>query len=122
VLTDLRERADAFTTLFTDGMGDPEGNARLLGLARTSLAKEAVARVCQAYVKGWGGDATTDSYVAFARGQVENLDDVPGAWRLRASVRVGRRRARLVPWLFAAAVAYRVREELRSRLWRWTGL
>ena len=122
VLTDLRERAEAFTTLFTDDMGNPERNARLLGLARTSLAKEAVARVCQAYAKGWGGDDTTDSYLTFARGQVENLDDVPGAWRLRASMRAGPRRARRVPWLLAAAVAYRVREELRSRLWPWTGL
>jgi glycosyltransferase involved in cell wall biosynthesis len=122
VLTDLEERAAAFTTLLTDGLGDPARDTGLLALARTRLAEEAVGRVCQAFVKGWGGDGTTDSYLAFARGQVDDLDDVPGAGRLRTSLRVGPLRARFVPRLFAAAVAYRVREELRSRLWRWTGL
>jgi glycosyltransferase involved in cell wall biosynthesis len=122
VLTDLHERAAAFTTLLTDGLGDPGSDAGLLDLARTSLAEEAVGRVCQAYAKGWGGGALTDAYLAFAREQVDDLDDLPGARRLRASLRVGPRRARFVPRLVAAAVTYRVHEELRSRLWRWTGL
>jgi glycosyltransferase involved in cell wall biosynthesis len=122
VLTDLAERAAAFTTLLTDGLGDAERDAQMLALARTSLAGEAVARVCQAYVKGWGGGTATDAYLAFARTQVADPGDLPGAWRLRASLRVGSRRARFVPRLFAAALVYRVREELRTRLWRWTGL
>jgi hypothetical protein len=122
VLTDLAERADAFATLFSDGLGDPAEDARLLRVARTALAEEAVARVCQAYARGWGGNATTDAYLAFAREQVTDLDALRYGPRLRRSLRVGPRRARFVPGLVAAAVAYRARTELRTWTWRWTGL
>jgi hypothetical protein len=122
VLMDLSERAEAFTVLFTDGRGDPDEDGRLLTIARTALAEEAVARVCQAYVKGWGGNATTDAYLAFACSQVADLDALPSAARLRTSLRVGPSRARFVPSLLAAAVGYRVRTELRNRCWHWTGL
>jgi GT2 family glycosyltransferase len=122
VLTDLAERADAFTTLFTDGMGDPDEDARLLGIARTALAEEAVARICQAITRGWGGNATTDAYLAFARRQVADLDGLRHGPRLRRCLRVGPARARLVPGLLAGALAYRVRTELRNRDWRRTGL
>jgi hypothetical protein len=122
VLTDLAERAAAYTTLLTDGQGDAAEDARMLGLARSALAEEAVARVCQAYAAGWGGDATTDAYLAFARTQVPDLGVLRSAARLEISQRVGRARARYVPTLLAAAVAHRLRTELRSRLWKWTGL
>jgi glycosyltransferase involved in cell wall biosynthesis len=122
VLTDLQERADAFTILFTDGMGDPVENAHLLAISRRALAEEAVARVCQAYARGWGGNGTTDAYLAFARSQVTDLDRLRNARRLRTSLRVGPSRARFVPYLLIAATAYRLRTELRNRLWRWTGL
>jgi hypothetical protein len=122
VLTDLSERADAFTMLFTDGLGDPAQDARRLAVARTALAEEAVARVCQAFVRGWGGNAVTDAYLAFARAQVPDLDRLRHGRRLRRTLRVGPGRARLHPGLLAAAVVYRGRTELRSRTWRWTGL
>jgi hypothetical protein len=122
VLTDLSERADAFTTLFTDGLGDPTEDARRLGVARKALAEEAVARVCQAFVRGWGGNAVTDAYLAFAREQVADLDGLRQGRRLRRTLRVGAARARFVPGLLTAAVVYRARTELRTRMWRWTGL
>jgi hypothetical protein len=122
VLTDLSERADAFTTLFTDGLGDADEDARRLALARTALAEEAVARVCQAYARGWGGNAVTDAYLAFARDQVADLNGLRHGRRLRRTLRVGPGRARFVPGLLAAAGLYRLRTELRNRAWRWTGL
>ena len=74
-------------------------------IARTALAEEAVARVCQAYTRGWGGNATTDAYLDFARRQVADLDGLrhglacAGAWRsarpARVSCRACSRRARL---------------------------
>jgi hypothetical protein len=122
VLTDLAERAEAYTTLFTDGLGLPRTDAALLDVARHALAEEAVARVCQAYAAGWGGNATTDAYLAFARSQVGDLDGLPSARRLHASLRAGPRWARFVPQLLLPAVLHRLRAELRTRLWRWTGL
>ncbi|RBY78010.1 glycosyltransferase family 2 protein [Blastococcus sp. TF02-09] len=122
VLTDLDERADAFTTLFTDGLGDPDEDARLLGIARRALAEEAVARVCQAITRGWGGNATTDAYLAFARRQVADLDGLRHGPRLRRCLAVGPARARFVPGLLLGALRYRARTELRNRTWRRTGL
>lgn len=122
VLVDLHERAAAFATLLTDGLGDPAEDARLLRTARKALAEEAVARVCQAVTRGWGGNAVTDAYLAFARAQVGELRDLPSARRLRTAQRVGPRWARFVPPLLVGALIHRLREDLRSRLWRWTGL
>ncbi|MGY1733766.1 glycosyltransferase family 2 protein [Geodermatophilus sp. SYSU D01045] len=122
VVTDLHERAEAYTTLFEDGLGDPGEDRRLLALARTALADEAVARVCQAYVRGWAGDAVTDAYLAFAAGQVEDLDRLPHGPRLRRSVAAGTARARYLPGLLLPALVYRARREVHARRWRGTGL
>ncbi|WP_202925923.1 glycosyltransferase family 2 protein [Goekera deserti] len=122
VLTDLRERADAMTVLFTDGLGDPLQDARLLAVARAALAEEAVARVAQAVTRGWGGDATTDAYLAFAASQVDDPAALPSARRLAVALRVGPRRARFVPTLLLPAVGHRLATEARRLLWRRTGL
>ena len=97
VLVDLEERAEAYTVLFTDGRGDPDRDARLLAVARRALAEEAVSRVCQAYASGWGGDDTTDAYLAFARTQVADLGDLRSERRLRASLRGARPGRRAAP-------------------------
>jgi len=122
VLVDLEERAQAYAVLFTDGLGDPDRDARLLDTARRALADEAVSRICQAYARGWGGNETTDAYLAFARRQVADLAQLRSARRLRASQRRGAARARRTPQLVLAAAAYRFRETLRTRLWPHTGL
>jgi hypothetical protein len=122
VLTDLDERADAFTTLFLDGLGDPGWDEDALATARRSLADEALTRVCQAYVRGWGGNATTDAYLAFAAAQQPDLSTLPSASRTRLAQRVGPRWAWAVPQLLLPALGHVARRTVRTTLWRRTGL
>ncbi|MGX5653820.1 glycosyltransferase family 2 protein [Geodermatophilus nigrescens] len=122
VLTDLAERAEAFQVLFGDGLGRRAEDERLHRMARVSLAREAVRRVCQAYVRGWGGSVTTDAYLEFAREMVGDIDQLPEARLLRTSLRAGPDRARYVPRLLVRATCVRAEHRVRGRLWSVTGL
>ena len=122
VLTDLEERAEAFEVLFRDGLGRPEQSERLHRMARTALGREAVRRVCQAYVRGWGGSTTTDAYLAFARRMVGDLGGLPETRFMQASMKAGPRRARYVPRLLIRAASVRFESRMRRRMWAVTGL
>lgn len=122
VLTDLHERAEAFEVLFTDGIGDPAEDARLLDVARRALANEAIARASQAYVRGRGGSAETEALAEFATGLGVDLDALPHGRIYRKTLRLGPERARRSPELFVRALLYRAVRELRGARWRSTGL
>ncbi len=121
-MRDLHERADAFTMLFTDGLGDPDEDAEHLRIALAALANEAVTRTTQAYSAGRGESAETEEYLAYARSLGPDLATLPRARALRAAQRLGRQRAPFSPYLFLNALAHRASLVLGSRRWRTTGL
>lgn len=121
-MADFRERARAFELLFTDGRGERERDRRMLGLARSSLADDALARVATAYARGRGGGAETDAYLEFARGLGVDLDALPHSGVAHAAQRLGPARARCSPRVVAGAAIYRATTEWRRLRWRSTGL
>ncbi|GAB3041664.1 glycosyltransferase [Parafrigoribacterium mesophilum] len=122
VMTDLHERAAAFEMLFTDGRGDPDDNARLLGLALGALANEAMARASSAYAKGRGGTPETDRYLEFADNLGIDLAGLRFTGVVREALRLGPARSRLSPYLIAQAAAYRLSRELGRPRWRSKGM
>jgi hypothetical protein len=122
VMTDLHQRAQAFEMLFTDGRGDPDGNARLLGLALSALANEAMARASSAYAKGRGGTPETDRYLEFADNLGINLTGLRFTSVVREALRLGPRRSRMSPRLIAQAAAYRLSREIGRPRWRSKGM
>ncbi|SEM93302.1 glycosyltransferase family 2 protein [Cryobacterium luteum] len=122
VKRDLEERAAAFTTLFTDGLGDPAGNERLLRMARATLANEALTRTTQAYSAGRGASAETDRYLHYARAIHADLDSLPQAKALRRAQRLGPVKARYSPTLLAHAVRHRAALVIGRFRWRSTGV
>jgi hypothetical protein len=119
-LTDLEERAQCFE-FFLEGRADPVGE-EMRSRVRTGLAREAVLRTCRAYVRGWGGNATTDSYLAFAQRMMGEGGSLPASDLLERTLRLGPRRARLSPRLLVNALLQRYWRRLRPRLWEITGL
>lgn len=122
VLTDLTERRDAFEILLTDGLGQPDWNARMLGIAHAALADEAIARTVSAYVRGRGGSEETDAYLDFADSLGIDLGVLPHAAALRTALRLGPRRSRRSPSLVLTAARYRLARETGGRQWRTRGL
>lgn len=122
VMTDFHERAQAFEMLFRDEQGDSTENARLLAVARSALANEALARASSAYAKGRGGTPETDAYVAFARSLGVDLDDLCYMDVFRKAERLGPKLARLSPYLITAAARYRLSRELGKPRWRSRGI
>jgi hypothetical protein len=122
VMTDLHERLEAFEILLNDGIGDAAENARMLELARTALADEAVARTASAYARGRGGSAETEAYLEFARELGVDLDTLPHSRALRVALKAGPSRARFSPFLLASAASYRLAREAGRLQWRARGL
>jgi hypothetical protein len=122
MMTDLRERAEAFEVLLTDDLGAEEENARMLGLARIALADEAITRAASAYARGRGATDETDGYLAFASSIDVALNDLPHKRMLDLALRLGPVRARYSPSLLAQAARYRLSNEWRHREWRSRGL
>jgi hypothetical protein len=122
VMTDFEERAQAFRTLFTDGLGDPVADRLMLRTALNALANEAAARASSAYAKGRGASPETEGYLRFARSLGVDLSTLPQARALRAAQRLGRKRAPFSPYLFAHAARYRITRELGKPRWRSRGL
>lgn len=122
VMTDLHQRAQAFEMLFTDGRGDPRDNARLLGLALSALANEAMARASSAYAKGRGGTPETDRYLEFADNLGINLTGLPFTGVVREALRLGPRRSRVSPHLIVQAAGYRISQEMGRPRWRSKGM
>lgn len=121
-MTDIRQRADAFQILFEDGMGDVAENARLLHLARTALANEALSRMVSAYAKGRGGTPETDAYLSFARGLDVDLSALRAAASFARAERLGPIRARRSPRLIYWAALYRLTRELDTPVRRLRGI
>ena len=122
VMTDLHERADAFRTLFDDGMGDVAENARLLHVARMALANEALARTASAYAKGRGATPETDEYLGFARDLGVDFRELPAAAPYARADRLGPARSRRSPYLIAWAALYRLTRELGEPVRRSRGI
>lgn len=122
VMTEFSERAAAFETLLTDGVGDPEEAARLLGLAHRALANEALVRTTQAYSAGRGDTEETAAYLAFARTMTDDLAALPRGRAAERAIRLGRSRARFSPSLFAAAVSHRIELVTGRARWRARGI
>ncbi|MCU1442901.1 MAG: glycosyl transferase [Cryobacterium sp.] len=122
LMTDLRERAEAFEVLFTDGMGDPSGNAARLKIAHEALADESLSRASSAFVKGRGGTVETDGYIQFARSLGVDLAALPHAGIFARAERLGPRRAPLSPSLFGWAVLNRVSSEWGRFHWQKRGI
>jgi glycosyltransferase involved in cell wall biosynthesis len=118
-LTDLEERAQCFE-LFLAGRAGPDAE-EMRSRVRTGLAREAVLRTCRAYVRGWGGNATTDAYLVFAQRMMGEAA-LPDADMLERTLRLGPRRARLSPRLLVNALFHHYWRRLRPRLWEITGL
>ena len=122
VMVDLHERADAFRVLFSDGQGEPAGDARLWLLARRSLANEALSRATSAIAKGRGGTQEIEDYRAFADTLKVDLDDLPVASHFRLACRLGPRRSRWSLRLVAWAALYRLTRELGAPRLRSEGI
>ncbi|WP_206751331.1 glycosyltransferase family 2 protein [Cryobacterium ruanii] len=122
VKRDLEERASAFSTLFTDGLGDTAQNERLLRIARATLANEALTRTTQAYSAGRGASPETDCYLHYARGIHADLDSLPQGRALRRAQRLGPVKARYSPNLLAHAVRHRAALVIGRYRWRSTGV
>ena len=122
VKRDLEERADAFFTLLTDGLGDAVADARLLRIARATLANEALTRTTQAYSAGRGGSPETDGYLQYARAIHPDLDSLPQAKALRRAERLGPVKSRFSPNLLAHALRHRAALVLGRCRWRSTGV
>jgi hypothetical protein len=122
LMTDFHEREHAFEMLFSDGRGNPEEDARLLGLALSALANEAMARASSAYAKGRGGTPETDRYLEFADNLGIDLTGLPFTNVVREALRLGPRRSRLSPQLIAQAAAYRLSREISRPRWRSKGM
>ena len=122
VIRDLEERAVAFETLFTDGQGDPATDARMLALARDSLAGEAVARATQAYAAGRGGSEETIAYLAYVERVRGSAAGLPRSGALDHALRLGAARARLSPVLIALAVLHRRELIAGHRRWLRSGV
>lgn len=122
VARDLKERADAFTALLTDGEGDVALDGRLLLIARATLANEALTRTTQAYAAGRGGTPETDGYLRYARQIHADLDSLPQAKALRLAQRLGPSRSRFSPNLLAHAVMHRASLMIGRYRWRSTGV
>jgi glycosyltransferase involved in cell wall biosynthesis len=119
---DLAERAEAFTTLFTDGQGDSQEDRRLLDIACAALANEAVTRTTQAYSAGRGGSEETASYLEYASSIHRDLAGLPRGKALRHAERLGPSRARYSPYLLALALAHRIALVIAKSRWRLTGV
>jgi len=122
VARDLRERADAFNMLLTDGQGDVDLDQRLLLIARATLANEALTRTTQAYSAGRGGSAETDSYLRYAQHVHSDLDSLPQGKTLRLAQRLGPVRSRYSPNLLTHAVMHRASLVIGEYRWRSTGV
>lgn len=121
-LTDLRERALAFDTLFS-GLGhriDPAGH--LWADTRHRLATEAVGRACHEYDRGRGGTLLTEQFAELG------LALSPGVRRERVWTRLEAHRRResagspFAPPRVARALRRRVRVEWARLRWHRTGV
>lgn len=122
VMTDLRERAGAFRTLFSEAPGEDENAKRLWLAARRALAEESSSRALSAYIRGRGDSSEVQSYLEFAEEMDVPLDQVLGSVLARRAL--GRRRSlgRIEPSFIAHAIGFRARRILWGKRWRMTGL
>ncbi|MGA7205647.1 MAG: glycosyltransferase family 2 protein [Specibacter sp.] len=122
LMTDLDERAAAFQMLFTDGEGHQATASRRLETSLHAVANEAVARACQAFVRGRGDSAEVRGYLEFARTIAGDLNRLPHGPTLQKSMELGASGSRRSPVLLARAAAYRLGNDYRRFRWKATGL
>jgi len=122
VITDYHERARAFEILLTDGEGDPAEDARLLQLARTTLAGEALASAAYSFVRGRGATSEPEKYIEFADSMGVDPASLRHSGSLRSAQRAGARLAPFSPHLVLWATRYRVSRELGASRWRSRGI
>jgi hypothetical protein len=117
---DLEERVEAFELALA--AAPPHVSSALAGVARQTLAREAVDRARHAYERSLTDVEPVAAYLALARRAwppIVESDD----WRTyERRARWGSRRAPYVPVSFVSAARRGVRHRLASRYWRWTGL
>ena len=121
-VVDLQERLKAFELLF-DWLDDevPELGS-LRGIARESLASEALVRACQAIVRGRAGDPDVAAYVQFAHATFEDVGLTPAGRRWAAHMWAGPRYSRAMPHLVAQAAATKAVAHWHHRRWHRTGV
>jgi hypothetical protein len=121
VLTDLRERRDAFDVLFDGVAGQLDAAPRLRALAHRALAGDALDRVNRAYDRGKVDSSPVEEYLEFARGLDVDVESLP-QWRgYLARRRWGPSVVPLLPQYFGASVLRRLREDRARRHWHRTG-
>lgn len=121
-LKDLRGRLAAFETVLAGRSRDVPDAERLLAMARSRLAGEALDRACRAYDRGRAAHEPVEEYVAFA------LEACPGAealpqWRaLRQRRWIGARWSPYFPPFALRVLARRAEEEMAAARWRRHGV
>jgi GT2 family glycosyltransferase len=114
VTYDLQQRRDTFDALF-DTCGDQlAGASRLRGLARQSLAREALWKACRAYDRGRVDTTPVDELVTFAQESWPAASALPEARGLRRRQRVG---PRAMPYL--QPLVWKAITRKLANLWWW---
>jgi hypothetical protein len=121
-LTDLRERRDAFETLF-DGVAAsiPEAR-RLRQVARTAIARDALRSACHLFDRGRATEESVASLVKIAS-ETAPADALLAEWRrLRRREALGVESVRRRPWYAAAAARRRLEFEISYLRWKRNGV
>lgn len=121
-LTILRERLDAFDTLFADPLVGPGLDPALAASARRTLAVEAVERAVYEYDRGRAPRRSVEPLVRFAVDTDPTVRSLRQWAGLERRMAVGEQWLARRPWLLARPVARVLRDAGRQRRWRRTGV
>jgi hypothetical protein len=119
---DLRERRDAFLTLFEWTANHAPEVTELRNVALAALSNEALRRACQAYARGRGADDDVQDLVTFALETVEDPTTLQNWRRWRAHERAGTLRSRFMPHFIVQALCVKAAARWRSHRWHRTGM
>jgi hypothetical protein len=121
ILTDLRERRDAFDVLFAGSAGSIGEAAVLQRLANRAIAREALTQACHLYDRGRATGELVTGLTELAS-EAMPVEALPREWRrLERRSALGAAHVHHRPWYVAAAIRRRLEHEVNRRRWRRTG-
>jgi hypothetical protein len=121
-MKDLSERIEAFDVLFGGVAREIPEAAALRSLARRTMAREALRTACHQLDRGKATQESLEALMRLARELAPGDVELREWSRLRRRMALGIDRVSARPWYVAAAVARRLRNELRHRRWTRDGV